>query len=28
VIQAYSSDLHGYTVRPDRAVRFNDAWLS
>ena len=27
VIQAYSTDLHGYTVRPDRAVRFNEAWL-
>ena len=28
VIQAYSTNLHGYTVRPDRAVRFNEAWLS
>jgi peptide/nickel transport system substrate-binding protein len=28
VIQAYSSDLRGYTVRPDRAVRFDEAWLS
>jgi peptide/nickel transport system substrate-binding protein len=27
VIQAFSTDLHGYTVRPDRAVRFNQAWL-
>ena len=27
VIQAFSTDLHGYTVRPDRAVRFNEAWL-
>lgn len=28
VIQGYSNDLHGYTVRPDRAVRFSGAWLS
>jgi peptide/nickel transport system substrate-binding protein len=28
VIQGYSSDLRGYTVRPDRAVRFDEAWLS
>jgi peptide/nickel transport system substrate-binding protein len=27
VIQGYSDDLHGYTVRPDRAVRFGQAWL-
>ncbi|MFZ0042965.1 MAG: ABC transporter substrate-binding protein [Solirubrobacteraceae bacterium] len=27
VIQAFSTDLHGYTARPDRAVRFNQAWL-
>jgi peptide/nickel transport system substrate-binding protein len=27
VIQAYSSNLHGYTVRADRAIRFSSAWL-
>jgi peptide/nickel transport system substrate-binding protein len=27
VVQAYSSNLHGYTVRADRAVRFSAAWL-
>jgi peptide/nickel transport system substrate-binding protein len=27
VIQAYSTNLHGYTVRPDRAVRFSEASL-
>jgi peptide/nickel transport system substrate-binding protein len=28
VIQGYSDKLHGYTVRSDRAIRFNDASLS
>jgi peptide/nickel transport system substrate-binding protein len=27
VVQAYSNNLHGYTVRADRAVRFASAWM-
>ena len=27
VVQGYSTELHGYTVRADRAVRFNTAYL-